>query len=488
MKPIGTITNYFPFLEEETIGVLRSVMEEASDYYDFVVRLGNKVCDEDVPLELAYIAALHVEHAREWKLQEKLREKFKDTPEIVAWTFPCRSPADRTIYYDEFHEVLSRVIERNPPDWMLIDFHYYPEAWFCGPPSEASETLRKIRAILDRNPEFECFESYYHDVKGGIHLAEGDIVNSIMAFQKTLEITKKCDDIYLVMWSNIGLADVFRNNDAKAAIEYVEEANKIASSLCLPWQMTLTRNRMGHIFRVRGEYDMALECNFAGVELYYHDIGPSSGICGAISSIYYDIGDEIQALHWANEGFRSTGGKGDVLLHEIKSHALVQLGRLEEAESHLNQLHKLSLASAIESETALYLYSRGLYELKSGNPQTAIDSLEQALAIFEQINIQISINRCLIALTQAEIQLASESGTEDSSGPWMVRLESHARKKDYPGIQMHAALMRAEFLAKQGRKEEAQEVLQDALDILDSPSVKTLRKKIKKMIDELCVA
>jgi predicted RNA polymerase sigma factor len=70
----------------------------------------------------------------------------------------------------------------------------------------------------------------------------------------------------------------------------------------------------------------------------------------------------------------------------------------------------------------------------------------------------------------------------------MVRLESHARKKDYPGIQMHAALMRAEFLAKQGRKEEAQEVLQDALDILDSPSVKTLRKKIKKMIDELCVA
>ena len=148
----------------------------------------------------------------------------------------------------------------------------------------------------------------------------------------------------------------------------------------------------------------------------------------------------------------------------------------------------MSLASAIESETALYLYSRGLYELKSGNPQTAIDSLEQALAIFEQLNIQISINRCLIALTQAEIQLASESGTEDSSGPWMVRLESHARKKDYPGIQMHAALMRAEFLAKQGRKEEAQEVLQDALDILDSPSVKTLRKKIKKMIDELCVA
>ena len=70
----------------------------------------------------------------------------------------------------------------------------------------------------------------------------------------------------------------------------------------------------------------------------------------------------------------------------------------------------------------------------------------------------------------------------------MVRLESHARKKDYPGIQMHAALLRAEFLAKQDRKNEAREVLQDALEILDSPMVKTLRIKIQKMLDDLVIA
>lgn len=48
MKPIGTITNYFPFLKEETISVLTSVMDAATNYYDFVLRLGNKICDEDV--------------------------------------------------------------------------------------------------------------------------------------------------------------------------------------------------------------------------------------------------------------------------------------------------------------------------------------------------------------------------------------------------------------------------------------------------------
>ncbi len=251
--------------------------------------------------------------------------------------------------------------------------------------------------------------------------------------------------------------------------------------------MTLARNRMALIYLARGEYDMALESTFAAVELYYHDFGPSGGGSGAISSILHDIGDGKQALYWANEGFRFTGGKGGPGLHGIKSNALVLLGRLDEADTHLNQQHKLSLASAIEEDAADYQYSRGLHELKSGNPQVAIDSLEQALIIYEQLNIQIAINRCLIAMTQAEIQLADESSKDDSSGPWMVRLESHARKRNYPGIQMHAALLRADFLVKQCRKPEAREVLQDALDILDSPTVKTLRTRIQKMLDDLIV-
>ncbi len=199
MEPIGTITNYFPFLEEETVNVLKDVMEQATNYYDFVVRLGHKVCDENVSLEIAYVAALHVRNAREWKLQEKLREKYKNIPEILGWTFPCRNETERAIYYDEFHKVLGRAIERNLPDWMLIDIHFRQEAWFCGPPSESSEVLRKIRVILDRNPEFVCFESYYHDLKSLIHHEEGDIVISIKERESTLELAKKFDDILSVL-------------------------------------------------------------------------------------------------------------------------------------------------------------------------------------------------------------------------------------------------------------------------------------------------
>ncbi len=484
MQPIGTITNYFPFLEDDTISVLKSVMEAASNYYDFAVRLGNKVSDEDVSLEIAYMAAMHLFHAYERGLQEKLREKYIDSPEILVWTFPRDSPIPR----DEVLGILSRAIENNPPDWILIDLYNHIECIYCRNPSELSEVLRKIEALLKNNPNLACFESYLPRIQTHVYELEGDSVNMILACQKALELARKVDDVYSVISRTGDLAAILRNHNASDALEYVEEYNRLSMQSGLLRKMELARHWMGVIYVIRGEYDMALECQFAAAEVRQNDTEPSFARCAVISYFYSNIEDGKQELHWAKEAFRVGKGKGSVFVHGAISRALIHLGQLDDADHHLNILHKLSLESANERDQADYLYGRGFHELKSGNPQTAIDSLEQALSIYEQLNQQVDINPCLIALTKAEIQHSSESGTEDSSGPWMVRLESHARKKDYPGIRMHAALLRAEFYVKQGRKEEAQEVLRNALSILDSPSVKTLRKRIKEMLDALCVA
>ena len=488
MEPIGTITNYFPFLEEDTVHVLKDVMDQASNYYDFVVRLGNKACDEDVSLELVYMAAVNVSRIKERNILECLKDKYTDRPEIIIWTFPLLGDSDRTEYRDEYQEVRSKVTKLRLPDWFLIEIHLSLDDWFARTSAETSELIEKIESILNRNNDLDWYKTALISMESWVHNMNGDSITSILMLQKGLELAEKYDDIYGVMASNWQLANSLRNHNAQKALEYVEEHNRIAVFLGLPRSMELARHLMGVIHLTRGEYDMALECNFAAIEVYYHNTRPSSTMCGVISTIYNDIEDRTQALHWANEGFRAAGGKGSPILHAAKSIALLLLGRLEDAEHHLDELHKLSLESAAEEDQALLLYGRGFYELKSGNPQAAIDSLEQALSINEQLNTQIAINRCLIALTQAEIQLASESGTQDCSGPWMVRLETHARKKDYPGIQMQAALLRAEFLMKQGRKVEAQQVLRDALDILDSPTVKTLRTKIEKMLDDLIIA
>jgi tetratricopeptide (TPR) repeat protein len=488
MKPIGTITNYFPFLEEETQNILSDIMEKASDYYDFVLRLGNMVCDEDVSSELAYFTAVHVFFVREKPLQERLKEKYEDRPEILVWTFPLTGAAESELYRDEAKALLSKVFSTKPPDWMLIDLLFRVDSHFNRTPSESAEMLKQVESILDRNQDLACFETYRHHLRTNIAESEGESVKTLLGYQRGIEIARRFDDVLWLAILTGGLGHFLRNHDATEAMHYTEESNRLSMSLGVPRYMGMARHRMGLIYLVRGEYDMAIECQFAHIEAYYHETGPSSSLAAAISSFYCDIEDGKQALHWANESFRIAGGKGECMMHAIKSRALILLDNLSAADEHVNILHKQSLQTASDNNHLLYLYSRGLYEFTSGMSSDALQTLNEALSLAEILNIQIMINRLLIALTQTEIQLADEAGDEDSSGPWMVRLESHARKKDYPGIQMHAALLRAQFFVKQRRNEEAKEVLCNALEILDSPTVKTLRTKIQKMLDALVIA
>ena len=52
MKPMGTITKYYPFIDEESRSILDSLMEESSSYNDFVLRLSEVVLENEVPVNL----------------------------------------------------------------------------------------------------------------------------------------------------------------------------------------------------------------------------------------------------------------------------------------------------------------------------------------------------------------------------------------------------------------------------------------------------
>jgi len=58
LRPMGTITKYYPFIDEETKSILNSLMDESSSYYDFVQRLCEVVLEKEVPVNLAYLAAV----------------------------------------------------------------------------------------------------------------------------------------------------------------------------------------------------------------------------------------------------------------------------------------------------------------------------------------------------------------------------------------------------------------------------------------------
>ncbi|MFX1271586.1 MAG: hypothetical protein ACFFAX_07850, partial [Promethearchaeota archaeon] len=59
LDPVGTITKYYPFVDEKTRSILNSLMKDSKNYFDFVGRLSAFVLENEVPLNLAFLAAVH---------------------------------------------------------------------------------------------------------------------------------------------------------------------------------------------------------------------------------------------------------------------------------------------------------------------------------------------------------------------------------------------------------------------------------------------
>ncbi len=166
--------------------------------------------------------------------------------------------------------------------------------------------------------------------------------------------------------------------------------------------------------------------------------------------------------------------------------AMIQLGRLEGVSGILDNAHKHVLQRANDKEYYTYQFVSGLFDIAAGNLETGFQSMVEALGEAERMKFETDVNSILLELAKAELKHFKklETGrTVETSGPWMTRLGIHAREKNYPGIMMQYALLKAEYQEMIGETEAAQLTLQDALTFTDSLGVKTLRKRILERLE-----
>ena len=67
----------------------------------------------------------------------------------------------------------------------------------------------------------------------------------------------------------------------------------------------------------------------------------------------------------------------------------------------------------------------------------------------------------------------------------MIYLEDIAQSKDLPGILIQHALLKADLQLSQGRDSDARNTLIKALDIYNSPGVKSLLNQVHERIREI---
>lgn len=491
MKPLGTITMYYQFIDKETISVIDDIMKHADNYYDFVIRLGKRACLDANPSTLTYITAVHAWRLSANDAKRELFQRFGEKDQIIrSW-----SAAQHELGIDDLFGSISKAIEVATEDWLRIELlclktwyaRYHirsDELWF--------EPLERAETILQEQPELDCFAALVHTVRSEISFMDQFLDRAYYAYNKGIEVAKKYDDqfqIYQLLWT---CSSWIKTYDARRALALQEEAYALAKSFGASQKIAEAMADMGRISECLGEYDLAIQCyqnslntyGNPGMELYREVMdSPTFGL----SRIYCELGDGTSGLEWIDLAFDIVGDFASEIpyLYAQRAEALVILKRYQEAAHHLETCHRVSLMSGGEGYLALCELATGYLEIAQGDPFTAIETLTPGFQFLSQGPAAIYINRFLIALTRAEIATNPDGASSETSERWMTELEKHAREKELPGILMMHALLKTDYLLSRGLSEYAIELLSNSLNKDYSDTAKTLYDRVEAKLRDL---
>ena len=485
---MGTITKYYPFIDEASKSVLNSLMEDSDNYYAFVQRLCETVIDNKAPINLAYLAAVHAWWTRKLESMKLIREKYIDVPSIIPWGYPLTSAAsDQVEYHDNVIESIEKAIAQSLERWMEIELHllhtnfHWP---LVGDMLSYLEPLEKAEKLLESNPSLKCFESLIYGFRGWSKSMETDFKDALNYYQKGKELTQVYNDpLYRYMILLNEAITVSASNIQEAIVIY-EELYNLAQDLDVPYFIAEVLNDSSLSYEAAGEYDIAISCHLETIKIW----GGGDTPCLLLSRIYSKLGDGQQALKWANKAFDFAGHLEFPQLYLYKAWASVLLDRLEEAQSNLDTAHSLILKSGHETRLGRYYLISGVLEFARGDYLASQDFLEKSQEIFERYPFGSNQTAALLELARLEIAFDKKSPDNKRSispGKWLCKLEKFSEEKELLGVRMQAALLKSVFYEIHGQLKDASAVLVDALQITDSPGVNTLRKKIGTRLKEI---
>lgn len=489
MEPMGTITKYYPFIDEESKSMLNSLMKSSDNYYDFVQRLSETVIHSEVTENLAYIAAVQAWWCKEENLINQIQERYGHIQWIHPWSFHIISLAkDQEEQHDNVVEAIRLGISVSQKKWIETELHLL-HAFFHHPFGDVTslfEPLEKVKVLITSNPDLKCFESLIYAFESIAKGREGVFEESIQTVQRGIDLARDYNDelyLYMNLLQKGNILTYFLK--VKDSTSVFEELYELVQDLESPMLLCEVLNDVTLLFEISGEFDLALSSLFDIIKTE-GDVPPTDSIWILLSRVYAALGNGERALKWINKGFESCGQFEMPMMYCCKAWAFALLNQLDQAEQSLEKAYPLVIKSGRERTLGIYYHIAGVIELRKGNCLDAMDLLEKALDITERNPIDKA--RVFLDLTRAEIAIGHQSRDETSTvypGKWLTQLEKFALEHEMPGIRMYAALLKSEFYQKNDQLKDAFATLEDSLKITDSLGVETLRKRIKKRIQEI---
>lgn len=491
MEPIGTVTNFYPFLTVDTRKIIETVLNSADGYDDFIEKIVDRALNQDKTTDLALFATIQSWISGNHEFFKKLRPRLLEDDILKPWSYHEDFAKKES---DGFPTAFKLAMSKTPAAWVQLHLHMMG-AMYYNPPIDREISLDKSIELIEKQAELECFSPEIIISKGWRKGTEGNLDEALKIFRDAKNIAEQFDDPIRASQAQYALAGRLKEIDVFKALEVMEETFRTFKSLGAQHWASKAAGRLGIFHTIIGEYDLAIEFYREMERIQPQSLMGKIVIAGVLSRMYCDIDSPDEALEWIkyaldDEDITPQGLKSLVKLNNPVyllgvARTMLLLGDLETGSTLLNEANKQTLQHGDEVPLIKYNYVAGLFEIIAGNLDAGFQSMADALAEAERLNYQVFVNSILLSLTKAEARNYGGGGSIESSGPWMTRLGIHAQERNYPGIRMQHALLKAEYQEKIGETEAAQLTLQDALTFTDSPGVKTMRKRILEKLEKL---
>jgi len=476
MDPIGTITSYFPFIDEDTRNVLEHIMRIATDYYDFIHRLGDFVLQSDAPEMVVYFAIHFSILAYEFPLVEKIGKKYDEYSLLKPNLFMTSAFQGHVEDIDKVHEMTDTILATNQEDWLSLEMYLLKFEATMRNLDEAmfkSSTMEAIRRLIDSNPDFGFYETTLYDYLAIRAHHNGDAEGRFDCLSKGIEIAEKFDDKLRVATLLIRKADLVDRQNRKAILK--EAYDIVDKWLGIPVNYADIINRFATLAAIRGEYNHAIEqCQREVVirERAHLNTGNASLL---LSILYNVIGEFESGLEWslmAEDQFKSRPYLiNRAILNQVWS--LIHLDRVAEAQTLFDSINQSILKSGDENQLAWLHFVTGIFEMERGHTSLAMSSIEQSLRIYERFGWSYNI-QILFLYYMAKIEVHSSDYIYDVISPSLVILEDKAINEDLPGVLGQVLLLKADIANVNGDDSNLREILQQLQTLIEKENLKFL--------------
>jgi tetratricopeptide (TPR) repeat protein len=491
VKPIGTITKYYPFINSAARTKIEQVMNLSFDFSDFVSRLYDTIKNQKENPHLKFLVVLWCYELRKHKELRQLHHLCFDNPYCHPFLVSELVNVDDSVGHDYVIDSIKDALNLNLENWITVILniflfsivvnHYYETPLI-------EQVLNEIKILLHKNAKLDCFSPTFYITNAFRYRDEGDSPSALEEIEKAYKFAKKYDDIRDIARSHLERAIIFtayymhpssdrevRENLRKALERFRKLGDKryIGKSL----------NVFGVYCGTRGEFDEALNCFTQSLKILENFEEPIYEIPHNICAMYCAIGNSNEALEWAKVSFDAflAENRGIEYGYLDLAWAYILQGKIDDATNSLDIAKEWVLKSGLEPALAWWYRVEGLLEKAKGNYNSAMESLLASYKIILRNKRRSRLLMCLCDLAEIEVELLEptrENWGEEYSGPWLQKAEETMLKEDLPGFIAIVKIIKAELRMKQGRHNEARSIVAEVSKIAENVGLEYLKPQL----------